>query len=105
MLGDPAMDGAHGLDREAVEPPRVVGADALQQAAGTQRIAGADEAAVAAGRAPADAPRLEQHDAAAALGEFQREVEPGQAAANDAGIGADDPESAGQRRSSARVRA
>ncbi len=57
-------------------------------------IAGADEAAVAAGRAPADALGLEDRDPAAGAGQFDRRGQPRQAAADDGNV---DLDGAGQR--------
>ena len=67
------------------QAPRMVQAHHGDQPRGADIVSGADEAAIAPRRAPADPLRLQQHDALdAALGEAQGGGQPRQPAADDA---------------------
>ena len=89
VLGDAAADQIDGLDGQVEQLARLLDADLLDDGVRPGGIAAADEAAIAARRAPGDALGFHHHGGAAALQQAERRVQPGEPAADDADIGLD----------------
>jgi hypothetical protein len=76
-------DLVHALDGAPEQGPRPRLAELLEQSLLAQRVAGEHEAAIAPGRAVADLLAFQQHHVMQpSLGQAQRGVEPGEAAAD-----------------------
>jgi len=83
-LVDPVADEVDRIDGAAVQRTRTLGTQAIEQRLFAKGIAGEDETAVSAGGAEADAFVLQQdHIADAPLGEAERGVQSGEAAADN----------------------
>ncbi len=87
VLADPLADHRHRLDAGTFQVTHAILADVPGEAADIMTDATDQLAAIASAGAPADASTFEQDDRKSALGQFDRRVDTGEAAADHADVG------------------